>query len=359
MTPAPTADRSETTELVRSLDTSLAAILPITALLEAVEHDRPLDAATQEALLGLGWAGMGVDEALGGLGLDAQARTALAAVAGRRLLPAAMRAESVLLAPALAALAVDGNAEAAGWLDRLLEGTLRGGAVVVAPPAGGISDHAHSVLAPLAPGAELLAVVASDRIVVVPLAEAAIVEPFDALDRGQGYARITLGEAIGRADRTVQGDRVRAILADWRLAVLGEAYGAGQRALEQAAEFAGQREQFGQTIVRYQAVSHRLASMAVELEACDAGIGRLAAGFDREEATEDLGRVLLHRVPAGMRTVCESAIQVYGGMGFTWELGLHLHYRRVLSLQYEAGGHGATAEAVGASYLANRKATHA
>jgi acyl-CoA dehydrogenase len=356
MTPTAAADRSETTELARSLDASLAAILPLTALLEAVEHDRPLGADVQQALLGLGWAGMAVDESLGGLGLDAEARTALAAVAGRRLLPAAMRSESVLLAPALAALAAGGSAEAAGWLDGLLEGRVRGGGVVVAAPAGG--SRAGELLVPLAPGAELVAVLAADRAVVVALDDTASVEPFDALDRGQGYARVALGDALGRADRTIDGPRARALLAQWRLAVLGEAYGAGQRALELSAEFAGQREQFGKPIAGFQAVAHRLAAMAVELEACDAGIGRLAAGFEHEEATEDLGRVLLHRVPAGMRTVCESAIQVHGGMGFTWELGLHLHYRRVLSLQYEAGGHGATAAAIGAAYLANRKAAH-
>jgi alkylation response protein AidB-like acyl-CoA dehydrogenase len=46
--------------------------------------------------------------------------------------------------------------------------------------------------------------------------------------------------------------------------------------------------------------------------------------------------------------VVEGAIQVHGGMGFTWELGLHLHYRRVLDLQAQLDG---SAEEVGAMVL--------
>jgi alkylation response protein AidB-like acyl-CoA dehydrogenase len=48
-----------------------------------------------------------------------------------------------------------------------------------------------------------------------------------------------------------------------------------------------------------------------------------------------------------MRRVCEDAIQVHGGIGFTWEAGIHLHYRRVLQLQASLGGAVASARAVG------------
>jgi alkylation response protein AidB-like acyl-CoA dehydrogenase len=49
--------------------------------------------------------------------------------------------------------------------------------------------------------------------------------------------------------------------------------------------------------------------------------------------------------------VCESAIQIHGGLGFTWEQGLHLWYRRVLQTQAAFGGPSATAHASGQAYL--------
>jgi len=337
-------DRAEATEIARSLDASLASILTLNELLEAARTDRPLDAARQADLVGLGWSAIAVGEAHGGLALDATARAAIAAVAGRRLLPAALRGESALLAPALAALADAGDAQAAQWLERLLAGELRGGGAVL--PAARAGDDA---LVALAPDARLVALVEGDRATVVELDGAP--QTFDALDRGQGYARVP----IAAGEHVVTGAPVHALVAAWRLALLGEAYGAGLHVLEQSVVYAGQREQFGRAIAGFQAVAHRLAAMAVELEAADAGIGRLVAADAAGVDADELGELLAHHVPAAIRHVCESAIQVHGGIGFTWELGLHLHYRRVLSLQAELGGAEASAQAVGARYLARRR----
>jgi alkylation response protein AidB-like acyl-CoA dehydrogenase len=62
---------------------------------------------------------------------------------------------------------------------------------------------------------------------------------------------------------------------------------------------------------------------------------------------------LAHSVPAAARSVCEDAIQVHGGAGFTWELGLHLYYRRVLTIQQELGGASGSARRAGRQYLAS------
>jgi alkylation response protein AidB-like acyl-CoA dehydrogenase len=60
---------------------------------------------------------------------------------------------------------------------------------------------------------------------------------------------------------------------------------------------------------------------------------------------------LTHAIPAAARTTCESAIQVHGGTGFTWEYGLHLFYRRVLAIEAELGGASASARGAGRQYL--------
>ncbi len=293
-------------EVARSLEESLERILGIEALLACAEHDTPLDDALQRDLVGLGWAGVWLDES----GLELEERLRLSAVAGRRLLPAAIRGESLLLAPLLEAT---GDAR----LEGLLDGSLRGG--------GGVAVG-DSALVALAPGASLAGVLGDGWAAIVEVDDA---EPVLGLEAGQGLAQVRVRERV-------EVDLRRA----WELGVLAELYGAAQRALELSVAYAGEREQFGRPIASFQAVSHTLARMAVDLESLDAGIGRLAARDDPR-----LAAVLRFAGPAAARRVVESAIQVHGGMGFTWELGLHLHYRRVLDLQAVLGG---SAEEVGA-----------
>ena len=180
-------------------------------------------------------------------------------------------------------------------LEALLEGAVRGG--------GG-----RGPLVALAPGAVLAGVLDSGR----DSRRRGRRTPVLALDAGQGFAHLAYRSYTG-----VRPGYTSGIQATWReLWVFGELYGCAQRALEQSVAYAGDREQFGRPIVSYQAVSHRLARMAVELEALDAGMGRLAARWD-----ERLAAVLRYAGPAAARRVIESAIQVHGGMGFTWELG--------------------------------------
>jgi alkylation response protein AidB-like acyl-CoA dehydrogenase len=344
---------SERQELARSFDDSLGKILRLEDLLRATAEDRPLPDGVQVELIGLGWHGVALAEDQGGLGLDPLARAQLAAVAGRRLLPSALRNEAFLLAPLLAALAAEGDEQAAAWLEGLLAGEKRGGGGVV--PAGGAPDAGAQLawLAPggiawLAPQAALVALAGEDGFgAVLDLdAGAAELEPFAALDRGQGATRVTPSgppaHALAGAADVVRG---------WRLASLCEAFGAGQRALELAVEYAGEREQFGRPIASFQAISHQLARAAVDIEAAEAGIGRLAAG----PADDELLTILCHWVPAAARRACECSIQVHGGMGFTWELGLHLYYRRVLAIQAHLGGESASARAVGRTLMGSKR----
>jgi alkylation response protein AidB-like acyl-CoA dehydrogenase len=338
----------EAAVLARSLEESLTQILDVPALLAAAEHDRALAPDTQEHLLGLGWTAIALSEDAGGLGLDDVAVVKLAAVAGRRLLPSAIRGEAFVLAPLLSALGSQTPA-----LEALLTGELRGGGTVVDAPA---PDGLEATVA-LAPGATLAAVVGTDWGVVVELDDPGVaIEPIAALDAGQGHVRLHLTGPVA-PEQTATGDAIQAIRRLWELAILAEAYGAAERVLEQSVDFAAQREQFGRRIVGFQAVSHRLARMATELERLDAGIGRLVAAGAASDGA--LAAVLRHAVPAGCRTICESAIQVHGGMGFTWEQGLHLHYRRILDLQYALGGAGPTRRRAGARYLDERAALRA
>jgi alkylation response protein AidB-like acyl-CoA dehydrogenase len=326
------------------MDEALEGLLGTSVLLESAATDTTLSAEIQRRLLDLDYAAIAVPEAQGGLELPWRQIARLAAVGGRRLLPSALRGEGFLLAPTLAALAANGDALASADLDALLTGGLRGGAAVFQADSG-------LCVAYLPPEAQLLACIDGDRVVLASLEAGHItLEPVEGLDAGQGATVVRRGGSWEQA-RSL-GDTAAAALQDrWSLALLSEAFGASQRCLERACEYASEREQFGSPIVSFQAVSHQLAKMAVELEASDAGIGRFVDFLESERPSEQLQLALCSYVPASARRVCEGSIQVHGGAGFTWELGLHLYYRRVLGIQQDLGGGSGSAQVAGADYL--------
>jgi alkylation response protein AidB-like acyl-CoA dehydrogenase len=337
----------EDLELARGMDAALAQLLRMTVLLAAAGADAPLDDGIQRTLLELGWSSIAVPEQDGGLGLGWDQIARLSAVAGRRLLPGAMRGEAFVLAPALAALTHSGggDAQAGDWLADLLAGDIRGGGAQAPDPAGGC-------IAVLPPGARLLALMHEGAVAVVDLTDDSVTtEPLSGLDPGQG-ATVVKVAPDSVAEHRITGAPAAQVRHLWLVATLAESFGAAQRCLELACEYASEREQFGARIVAFQAVSHRLAEMAVGLESSDAGIGRLVAALSRGNDAHELSVALCHAVPAASRAACEGAIQVHGGAGFSWELGLHLYYRRVLVLQEELGGFSKSARRAGAEYLA-------
>ncbi len=120
-----------------------------------------------------------------------------------------------------------------------------------------------------------------------------------------------------------------------------EAVGVARRALEVAAAHAKTRVQFGRVIGTYQGVSHKVADMYVQLElarslaiwacwAIDAGDPSAAVAAAAAKSAAGPGAVL----------ACEQAIQVLGGLGFTWDSELHRFYKRAQWLDAFEGGRG-------------------
>ena len=102
-----------------------------------------------------------------------------------------------------------------------------------------------------------------------------------------------------------------------------------QRAMEMAVEYAKDRAQFDRPIGSYQAVSHRCAQMLLEVE----GSRSLCywAGWALENEPETGPRAAsaakAYAGDAGFR-VAASALQVHGGIGFTYEHDLHFFLKR-------------------------------
>lgn len=108
-----------------------------------------------------------------------------------------------------------------------------------------------------------------------------------------------------------------------------EAVGAARRMLDEGVAYAKVREQFGTPIGTFQAVKHLLADAHMLLEQAETAVLWAAT------SPADAPRALRFAFRA-CRGVGERSIQVHGGVGFTWEWGLHYYLRHVLALSEAA-----------------------
>jgi alkylation response protein AidB-like acyl-CoA dehydrogenase len=131
----------------------------------------------------------------------------------------------------------------------------------------------------------------------------------------------------------LEGIRDRALTA-----LAAEAVGVGSAALDLAVGHVRERQQFGRPIGSFQAVSHQLAQSFLELEAARS-LAYWAAWAVSEGVPEATPASAAAKARAAEAAVaaCERAIQVHGGIGFTWEHPLHRWYKRALGISAYLG----------------------
>ncbi|XOV84852.1 MAG: acyl-CoA dehydrogenase family protein [bacterium] len=114
-----------------------------------------------------------------------------------------------------------------------------------------------------------------------------------------------------------------------RVMLAADTLGAAQNMLDQAVEYAKQREQFNRPIGSFQAVKHMCAEMAASLEPCRAMVWFAAHALQElpEEARLMACHTKAHLAEVG-KFVAKTATEVHGGMGFTDLLGLHYWFKR-------------------------------
>jgi alkylation response protein AidB-like acyl-CoA dehydrogenase len=263
-----------------------------------VEHPE----ATWRELAELGWTGVSVSEGDGGAGLTFVEEAVLFEELGRALYHGPYFSTVALTLPALPEdLRADVAAGASSW-------TL-----------------AFGPLVPDLDTAGRVAIVGGDGIYELEDEERELLTTTDE-SRPLGVVR---GGEPGRrlADSAVLEEiRSRSLTA---LAI--ESCGVARRALEVALEHATTREQFGKPIGIYQAVSHPLADAFTRLELARSlslwAAWCIAAGD--EQAAVAAAAAKSYATEAAVE-VCQTAIQVLGGIGFTWEHVLHRLYKRAL-----------------------------
>jgi alkylation response protein AidB-like acyl-CoA dehydrogenase len=197
--------------------------------------------------------------------------------------------------------------------------------------AGGALSGTATLVPDLAAVTDVV-VVADDGIYAVETSPD-IVVPRSTMDRTRRLGELRLDRTPARrltADASALADVRRRSLA---LASC-EAVGVAQRALDLAADYTKTRQQFGRVIGTYQGVSHRVSDIFVALQ-----LGRSLAYWASWAVSEDDvqadAAVSAAKASAteGAVFACENAIQVHGGIGFTYEHVLHRYYKRAQWLE--------------------------
>jgi alkylation response protein AidB-like acyl-CoA dehydrogenase len=194
-------------------------------------------------------------------------------------------------------------------------------------------DHVSGRAAPVPMAADLsgLAVIGdSGDGEYVALVQDVPLTPMTTLDLTRTWARPRL-ETADLTRIPVPGGtaaRVRDSLAVHRAL---DALGAASRLLEMTVAYAGQREQFGAPIGSFQAVKHHCADMVLRVEAARSTLWAAALALDTESGPRrsSMASAAAAYAKAAASEVAGTALQVHGGIGFTWEHDLHLFLRRI------------------------------
>ncbi len=332
-------DLSEDQALLRSSTREFfAKEFPLEKTRRVMEHDpRGFEAAAWRQLAEMGYPGLLVPESAGGQGLGPIELAIVCEEAGRVCLPGPLF--DVQLAAATLA--------AAGGQERLLRDVCEGRKIVTiawrnSPYAGEAKQTTHfahdrvkgrKYFVPFATAADALLVTTADGLALVdgPFD----VTPLQTIDLAQRFGEVALDHPaklvapLGALDRT---DLLAAVGAGATL------LGVMTRALEMTLGYAQQRETFKRPIGSFQALQHRMADMLLKTESSRSAVYRaawcLAAG-DPDTALA----CATAKAYAGdaARLVCAEAIQMHGGIGFTWELDVHLYFKRAKTYEMHYG----------------------
>jgi Acyl-CoA dehydrogenase, C-terminal domain len=160
-----------------------------------------------------------------------------------------------------------------------------------------------------------------------------------ATDLGDGRigADLTRAEARMAGSPVTVGEVSTDIAAQWQALALvtttADLVGIARGAHAVAVDYAKIREQYGKQIGSYQAIAHLLAESLALIEGSVSVLRHAAWAVDELTPAEAIRAAQVAKIycSRATRTVCETAVQVHGGIGNTWECLVHVYLRRALT----------------------------
>ena len=316
-----------------------------------LDDERGHDPTVWSAMAALGWLAIHVPEEHGGMGASYTDLAVVLHEIGRHVAPTPFLA-TLLGIEAL--LAGGSDALRSAWLPSMLGGE-RILTVANSGPSGGYDPAALGVtwragggdvrfdgVARFAPDAHV-----ADAIVVLARGDAGVTAAV--VDRSAPGVRVELEPTVDQTRRLARvsfdGVAVREgqllgepgsssglqhrLTSVGAVAVCADAVGAAERMLEVSAAYAKERLQFGRPVGSFQAVKHHCANMLIAVEGSRAAVAHATDVLDDPaEALALAAAVAKSYAGSACADACQTAVQVHGGIGFTWEHDAHLYLKR-------------------------------
>ncbi|HXJ64755.1 MAG TPA: acyl-CoA dehydrogenase family protein [Actinomycetota bacterium] len=130
---------------------------------------------------------------------------------------------------------------------------------------------------------------------------------------------------------------VGSLLSEIRAMTAALAVGLGRRALEDAARYANEREAFGRRIGEFQAIEHKLADMATDLEAARLFAAAAAARVDAGDRSVSFAAMAKLFATEACARIVDQATRIYGSYGFAMEYPAQRYFRDARFLLYGGG----------------------
>ncbi len=354
----------EQEQLRKEARSFLAKESPTSRVRKLMDSEDGFDEGLWKKLVENGWTALGIPEEFGGFGTFLDLVVVLEE-AGRNLLPGPFFSTMGLAVPAL--LGAGTAAQKKQWLSAIAAGEARGTLAVTEPSgrwdAEGVGLRAQregeswkldgvKLFVPDAGVAQFLVVAArtrdsADEGVTLFLVEGSpqglSVAPMKTLDRTRRWYEVKFdgvavpaGCVMGKVD---QGWQPLKRTLEWATAALcAEMVGGASHVLEASVEYAKTRQQFGKPIGIYQAVSHKLSDMLLEVESARSATYYAAWAVDADAPDRPLAASMAKAyVSDAYRRAAGNGIQVHGGIGFTWEHDMHLYFKRAKASEVTLG----------------------
>lgn len=320
----------------QSLRGFLAERVPTSRVRVVMESADGFEPGLVEQLGEQGATGILVPAEHGGLGLGLLDAVVAAEELGRAATPFSFHSAAVL-APLLLAASSD-EAKKARWLPRIAEGKALLSVVIGAPAAVDGRVSGSVMFVPDAGSAEAFVVVCGDAAApefhLLPRDAAGLrFESLSTVDDTRRVGEVVFDGVVVDASTRMAIDDGAAVLDRamdaTRIVLAADALGAAERSLEEAVKYAMTREQFGRLIGSFQAVKHMCAEVFAEMEPVRSLMWYAAFAWDERRPDAATMAALLKSHAGEMATeATTTCVQVYGGMGFTWECDMQLWFKR-------------------------------
>jgi len=156
------------------------------------------------------------------------------------------------------------------------------------------------------------------------------IQGLEGLDRTRSLSRVEF-DGVPCTVLSTKPQLAEETLAVGYVALAADGFGAATRLLDATVEYAKTREQFGQSIAQFQAVKHQIARLGLEIEPTRALWWHAAYAVDHlPDHAERLPALAKSHVGDRAAALARMAVELHGGLGFTWECDVQIWLKRIL-----------------------------